>query len=94
MQYIQALRNQFEAYLDQQAFRQEPQALYEPANYIMQMGGKRLRPLLVLLGYRLFDEDVSQALPAQSRDAGECPRGVVAEGGAIAEGTIDAKRAQ
>jgi geranylgeranyl diphosphate synthase type II len=64
MPYLQAPRHQFETYLRQQAFREEPQALYEPANYIMQMGGKRLRPLLTLLAYRLFDEDVSQALPA------------------------------
>ncbi len=34
-----------------------PVELYEPITYLMSLGGKRLRPLLVMLGYYLFKED-------------------------------------
>ena len=35
----------------------EPDELYEPIRYIMSLGGKRMRPLLVMLAYELFKED-------------------------------------
>ncbi|MFN7120132.1 MAG: polyprenyl synthetase family protein [Saprospiraceae bacterium] len=54
----------FEQYILKNSFEQEPVALYEPVNYIMQLGGKRLRPALLLMSCRLFDAEASQALPA------------------------------
>lgn len=42
----------------------QPTELYEPIRYIMGMGGKRMRPLLVLLGYSLFDSDYKKAMKA------------------------------
>lgn len=36
-----------------------PENLYEPIQYILSLGGKRLRPLLVLLGYGLNKEDMA-----------------------------------
>ena len=41
-----------------------PDSLYEPMRYILDLGGKRVRPLLVLLSYSLFKEDYSRAMPA------------------------------
>lgn len=38
-------------------FGKYPFELYEPIRYIMSLGGKRMRPLLVLLAYRLFKTD-------------------------------------
>lgn len=38
-------------------YGQQPNELYEPIRYIMSLGGKRMRPLLVLLGYELFKDD-------------------------------------
>jgi len=35
----------------------KPQELYDPIRYIMQLGGKRIRPLLCLISYNLFKED-------------------------------------
>lgn len=32
----------------------EPEELYKPINYMMQLGGKRIRPLLTLLGCEIF----------------------------------------
>lgn len=45
-------------------FGQQPANLYEPIRYIMSLGGKRLRPMLVLLGYQLSGADVKQILRA------------------------------
>lgn len=42
----------------------EPQRLYEPLRYTINLGGKRMRPVLSLMGAGLFTEDVSPALPA------------------------------
>lgn len=36
---------------------EDPGELYDPIKYIMNLGGKRLRPLLVLLSYELFHND-------------------------------------
>ncbi|MTI23118.1 polyprenyl synthetase family protein [Fulvivirga sp. RKSG066] len=35
-----------------------PKELYQPIKYIMSLGGKRLRPLLTIMGYSLFKDDV------------------------------------
>jgi geranylgeranyl diphosphate synthase type II len=40
----------------------KPKELYEPIQYIMALGGKRIRPLLTLLGAYLFDDDVEKAM--------------------------------
>ncbi len=46
-----------------QLYQTEPRHLYEPIGYALAVGGKRLRPAMVLLGYSLFDEQVEKALP-------------------------------
>jgi geranylgeranyl diphosphate synthase type II len=40
----------------------EPFTLYDPINYILESGGKRIRPALVLLACNLFTDDLSQAI--------------------------------
>ena len=35
----------------------QPENLYDPIRYLLSLGGKRLRPMLVLLGYGLKNED-------------------------------------
>ncbi len=40
--------------IKRQKFGKKPDSLYEPIRYIMALGGKRLRPLLVLLSYSLY----------------------------------------
>jgi geranylgeranyl diphosphate synthase type II len=39
-----------------------PKELYEPEQYILSLGGKRIRPLLALIACDLFDEDPERAL--------------------------------
>jgi geranylgeranyl diphosphate synthase type II len=60
---IKTLQDTFEAYRRQYAFTQDPQGLYEPVEYIMASSGKRLRPVLVLMGSALFQGDQSRSLP-------------------------------
>ncbi len=60
---IKALREAFEAYRQQHAFTKAPQGLYEPVEYIMSSSGKRLRPVLVLIGGALFKGDFAYSLP-------------------------------
>ena len=45
-------------------FPDSPKELYEPCDYILTLGGKRIRPALLLMGYELFRDDVERALPA------------------------------
>ncbi|MBX0291886.1 polyprenyl synthetase family protein [Hymenobacter sp. HSC-4F20] len=48
--------------LSQLRYGEEPVALYEPIRYIMALGGKRIRPLLTLLGAHIFTDELEPAL--------------------------------
>lgn len=41
-----------------------PKEMYEPMSYIIGLGGKRVRPLLTLVGCDIFDADSHNAIPA------------------------------
>lgn len=45
-------------------FGKEPKELYEPIRYIMDLGGKRMRPLLTLLSNYIFDEECTKVMDA------------------------------
>ncbi len=53
----------FEAYLEEYPFQGQPMELYAPVDYIMKLGGKRLRPAMAMMAYELFRDDVSTVLP-------------------------------
>ena len=57
-------QSDFLAYLEKQNFTREPQNLYDPISYIMQLGGKRIRPLLTLIACDIFSGTYENALPA------------------------------
>ncbi len=59
-----ALRTNFLAYLESLKFEKRPQELYDPVNYILSIGGKRMRPVLLLMACELFGGDSKKALPA------------------------------
>ena len=42
----------------------KPMELYTPVEYSLGVGGKRLRPVLLLMSFNLFSDDVEKALPA------------------------------
>ena len=43
-------------------YSREPKGLYEPITYVLSLGGKRLRPVLMLLAYNIYKEEVDAAL--------------------------------
>jgi geranylgeranyl diphosphate synthase type II len=51
-------------YLAKKVTIKEPKNLYEPIDYIMNLGGKRLRPILALMSCDLFGGDYRKALDA------------------------------
>jgi geranylgeranyl diphosphate synthase type II len=62
MTQLQSLKNQFNVALETLELPSEPKLLYEPVSYTLSNGGKRMRPLLVLMGCKVFSEDISQAI--------------------------------
>lgn len=49
-------------YLDHLPYDRKPQTLYAPIRYALSMGGKRIRPTLMLLAYNMFKDHPEQIL--------------------------------
>ena len=64
MHSITEYRQHFLDYLGQKIITKEPVNLYEPITYILHLGGKRLRPVLVLMATEIFDTSYEKALSA------------------------------
>ena len=64
MQSIETYQKQFLEYLEQYSELKEPINLYQPIQYILNLGGKRLRPVLTLMATEIFDTDYTKALDA------------------------------
>lgn len=63
-QLVESIRTEFEDALGALDIRKEPVLLYDPARYILESGGKRLRPILLLLTARALGAPLSDAMPA------------------------------
>ena len=50
-------------YLANIAYDRKPESLYEPIKYVLSLGGKRIRPTLLLLAYNLYKDDPQKVLP-------------------------------
>ncbi|MFO8146799.1 MAG: polyprenyl synthetase family protein [Bacteroidota bacterium] len=61
---ITQYREAFLGYLNKKIITKEPVNLYEPITYILNLGGKRLRPVLVLMSTEVFDTSYEKALDA------------------------------
>ncbi len=61
---IENYREAFLKYMTQNLIKSEPKNLYDPIDYIMSLGGKRMRPILVLMSCDLFGGDVLEAMEA------------------------------
>jgi len=64
MTNLTQLKTGFENFLYEQIAHKEPENLYVPILYSLQNGGKRIRPILVLLSAKSFGVSVDKALPA------------------------------
>lgn len=56
MNSFEILSEKFNQYFDKKHFPDEPSTLYAPNEYFLKLGGKRIRPVLALMGNELFDE--------------------------------------
>lgn len=57
-------QKEFMSFMESKNWVREPKNLYEPINYILQLGGKRIRPILTLIAADVFSGDFKKALPA------------------------------
>ena len=64
MHSIEQLQNLVNKAIAETEYTAKPSELYEPITYLMKLGGKRMRPVLVLLSTELFGGDVTKALDA------------------------------
>lgn len=49
-------------FLEHLSYDRKPESLYEPIKYVLSMGGKRIRPTLMLLAYNLYKENPEDIL--------------------------------
>ena len=63
MQSFQQLGDQFQGYFSTEHFPLTTPSLYNPNRYFLQLGGKRIRPVCVLLGNELFSDIHADAWP-------------------------------
>lgn len=64
MHTISELQQLIEKAISKVQYPSDPANLYAPISYIMNLGGKRLRPAMVLLSSEMFNDDLSVALEA------------------------------
>lgn len=57
-------QKEFMSFMESKNWVREPKNLYEPIDYILQLGGKRIRPILTLIAADVFSGDFKKALPA------------------------------
>lgn len=62
MYTINELREIIKNEMAKQEYVEEPYSLFEPIKYILEEGGKRLRPILTLMAYNLYREDIGRVL--------------------------------
>ena len=56
------LLDKINAYLQNMPYSRAPKGLYDPIEYELSLGGKRIRPVLMLMAYNLYKEDVDSIL--------------------------------
>ncbi len=61
---ISLYQKEFLRFLDSNKIDRNPKNLYAPIDYILQLGGKRIRPVLTLMAADIFSDNYKTALPA------------------------------
>ena len=62
MKTSEELYEKVNTFIDKLAYNREPKSLYDPIKYVLSLGGKRIRPVLMLLGYNLWKDDPERIL--------------------------------
>lgn len=52
------LLDRINTHVSELQFTRTPEGLYDPIQYVLSLGGKRIRPVLMLMAYNLYKEDV------------------------------------
>lgn len=60
MKTAQEIQDGFEAYLQGLAYSRQPDALYAPIRYVLSLGGKRIRPTLLVMAYEMYADDIAR----------------------------------
>ena len=50
-------------YIEDATITRQPTSLYDPIKYVLSIGGKRIRPVLLLLTYNMYRDDIERAMP-------------------------------
>jgi geranylgeranyl diphosphate synthase type II len=64
MHSISYYQEKMENHFSQIVAHKKPKNLYEPVQYILSLGGKRMRPVLTLMATEVFNIDCEKAIPA------------------------------
>ena len=62
MKTSEELYEKVNTFIAKLAYNREPKSLYDPIKYVLSLGGKRIRPVLMLLGYNLWKDDPERIL--------------------------------
>ena len=62
MKSINELQKIIEKELAGISYPESPAGLYSPIDYVLSLGGKRMRPILLLLAHQLFNQNLSAAI--------------------------------
>lgn len=64
MHTFEELLSTFEESLETISLKKEPKLLYEPIEYLLGAGGKRIRPVMVLMSHNLFSDNINDSINA------------------------------
>ena len=59
----QELYDKVNLYIENMPYNAQPEGLYAPIKYVLELGGKRIRPVLMLMAYNLYKDNVDDILP-------------------------------
>ena len=62
MRNSEDLRTIIEQQIREISYPESPSSLYAPIEYIMKLKAKRMRPILVLMAHKLYDENIEKAI--------------------------------
>lgn len=64
MKSVQQIQESFESYLKGLDYSRNPLGLYAPIEYVLSLGGKRIRPTLLIMAYNMYSENVESVYQA------------------------------
>ena len=62
MRSLQDLHELVEEEIKKINFPTDPENLYSPIKYVLNIGGKRMRPILTLMAHQLFNSDINKSV--------------------------------